>query len=367
MKKKTFKERFIAYWNLKNVRVNLFLIALLICYLSGLSYYAAARFNTADPIPHIEINMEEIKQARYFTVRVKTGLFIKNIPVFDEIRNSFRIEAIIWFEFDPSEIMLETVEKFSFDNGFIVSRSTPDVKIDGEKIFAKYDITFEVMTDLRHDRFPFDDHRLSIILTNNSVTPDELVFVVEKPSFQIAPAISVSNWRIYDANVHFGYTFITLDEVDKTQIVTPKALFLINFAKASMRKIIIVFLPIFAACFLTLFSFLLSFSDTRGRFSLAMSGLTALLGYRFVIEQMMPKVSYFTTTDHIYFFLLIYIFSIFALQLLFMRWYGTDTNALKPGSKEFVLTKEYYETLNNRVFLMMIITLFSVMTYILLF
>ncbi len=356
-----------SFFDLTNVRVKLFVIILLIAYLSGLIYYVATRFGTDDPIPHIDINMEQIKQARFFTVRVNTGLFIKNIPVFEEIKNLFRIDAIIWFEFDPSAIMLETVEKFSFDNGKILSKSPPNIKVGGEKIFVKYDITFEVKTDLRYYRFPFDDHRLSMVLANNLVTPDEMVFIVEKPAFRIAENIFVSNWVIYDSNVHFGYTFVTLDQVKKTEIVTPKALFMINFVKASMRDIFIVFLPIFAACFLALFSFLLSIFDVKTRFGLATSGLTALLGYRFVIERLMPKVGYFTTTDEVYLFLLLFIFSIFAFQLLFSRWLSADqAKAEKEGKKATSNVSVCYERGNNIVFVAMVLLLLVVISYILL-
>lgn len=355
-----------SLFDISKVRVKFFVILLSIIYLSGLAYYVATRFGTDDPIPHIDIDMEQIKQARFFTVRVKTGLFIKNIPVFEEIKNIFRIDAIIWFEFNPSEIMLETVEKFSFDNGKILYRSPPNIKVKGDKIFVKYDIMFEVKTDLRFYRFPFDDHRLSIILSNDLVTPDEMVFVVERPSFQIANNIFVSNWEIYDFNVHFGYTFVMLDQVTKTQIVTPKALFMINFIKASMRGIFIVFLPIFAACFLALFSFLLALSDTRPRFALATSGLTALLGYRFVIERMMPVVGYFTTTDEVYLFLLLFIFSIFVFQLLFARWFSAAQDEVGSSKKNKDAIFLSYEKLNNAVFIGMVLLLLLAVSYILL-
>lgn len=344
-----------------DVRVKLAIIMFLIGIVSGIIYYRATRFGTSDPIPQIDIAMEDIKQARFFTVRVKTGFLIQNIPLFDEVKNQFLIDAVIWFEFDSSATMLETIEQFSFDNGKILSRSSADVKMRGDNVFAKYNLLIEVKTDLRHYKFPFDDHRLSIILTNNAVTPDEMVFVVDRSSFQIADNIFVSDWRIYDFNVHFGYLRQTIDEQDKSFIVTPKALFMINFAKASMRKIFIVFLPLFAATFLALFSFLLSLSNGSGRFGLGVSGLTAILGYRFVIEQLLPKVGYFTTTDEMYLFLLLFVFIIFVFQLLFTR---NIVDISKEKNPAEVLVQ--FERMNNWMFVSMVLLLLGGVGYILL-
>lgn len=355
-------------FDIRNVRVKVVLIGLLILYFCILIQYVSFRFSTSDPIPDLRVTMGKIREARLSTVRVRTGLFIKNISLFDEIKNQFIIDSIIWFDFNHDELMLKTVEQFAIDNGKILYKSPPDIKIKDNKLFAKYNVLFEVRTDLRHYRFPFDDHRLSIILSNDSVTPDEMAFLVDRTSFGIAPNLFVSNWKIYDTNVNFGYSHLIIDEADKSSITSaPKALFMINFAKAGIRKILIIFLPILAAVFLSLCSFLMGISNTAGRLNLAIAGVTALLGYRFVIESMMPRVGYFTTTDEVYLMLLIIAFLCFMTQLLMTRYYAAQEESAKNGKiASLEKSKKIVETLNNIIFLIMLILLAGPISYILL-
>ena len=355
-------------FDITSVRVKFIIITCTTLYLGILLNYVSSRFDSSDPIPAIESTMEKLKQARISTVRIRTGLFIKNIPVFDEIKNLFTLDAIVWFDFSPEEIMLETVEKFSFDNGKILYKSAPDIKLANGRVFVKYQVLCELKTDLRHYKFPFDDHRLSIVLSNDFVTPDEMQFLVDRSSFEIAPNIFVSNWRIYDSNVNFGFSYQVLDKVDKTSITAPKALFMINFAKASMRKTLIIFIPLFAAIFLSLFSFLMNIGNAFGKFSISASAVSALLGYRFVIETMMPTVGYFTTTDEIYLFLLALAFCCFIFQILLPRplLVVLEKKDGKAKIEDIDDLKVMLEKINSGVFLVVVALLLTLVSYILL-
>jgi hypothetical protein len=355
-------------FDMSNVRVKVVAVSMLMLYFCILIQYVATRFGTADPIPDLRVKMEKVREARLSTVRVRTGLFIKNIPLFDEIKNSFIIDSIIWFDFNHDELMLKTIEQFSIDNGKILYKSEPDIKVKDNRLFAKYNVLFEVRTDLRHYRFPFDDHRLSIILSNDFVTPDEMAFLVDRTSFGIAKNLFVSNWKIYDTNVNFGYSHLVIDQADKSAVTSaPKALFIINFVKAGFRKILIIFLPILAALFLSLCSFLMGITNTVGRLNLAIAGVTALLGYRFVIESMMPKVGYFTTTDEVYLVLLIIAFLCFMSQLLMTRYYSSMDEASRADKKvDMQQIKSFLEVLNNIIFVTMVTLLLGPVSYILL-
>lgn len=355
-------------FDVSSLRTKVIIISMLMLYLAILVRYVSMRFNTADPIPDLRVKMEKVREARLSTVRVRTGLFVKNIPLFDEIKNQFIIDSIIWFDFNYDELMLKTIEQFSIDNGKIIYKSVPDLKIRDGRLFAKYNVLFEVRTDLRHYRFPFDDHRLSIILSNDFVTPDEMAFLVDRTSFGIAPNLFVSNWTVYDTNVNFGYSHLVIDEADKGSISSaPKALFMINFAKAGFRKILIIFLPIFAAVFLSMCSFLMGITNLVGRVNLSIAGVTALLGYRFVIEAMMPKVGYFTITDEVYLILLVISFLCFLSQLLTTRCYSAlEEKSKRDKHMTIESIHQLFEKVNNYTFVFMILLMLGFVSYILL-
>lgn len=323
-----------------------------------------SRFNTTDTTPQFKaINTEVLKKLGPFTVRVKTGMFIKNFPVFDVNKNTFLVDAITWFEFNGDEMMLDTIGKFSFDNGKINYLSPPDIKISGDRIWVKYNVLFELKTDLNFHKFPFEDHRLPIVITNDFVTPDEMVFVVDASSFQMLKNLAPAGWKFRDTNVDAGFVPLILDQQDESKKVEhPKAIFVLNFIKAGARKALIIFVPLFSAVFLSMLAFVMNAANIVGKFSLAISAVTALLGYRFVIEQIMPYVGYFTTTDGIYLFLLVFAFINFAIQLLLTRRYMVAPSDKKDGPD--VAGK--IERSSSIIFIIMSLLLVGITTYIIL-
>ncbi len=362
MQKISFASRLKTIFNPNNTSFKTGLLVIAIAYLPIIFGVSLKRFNTTDSVPQLKaINTEVLKQLGTFTVRVKTGMFIKNFPVFDVNKNTFLVDSVMWFEFNGDEIMLDTIQKFSIDNGKINYKSPPDIKVAQDRVFAKYNVLFELKTDLNFHKFPFEDHRLPIVLSNDFVTPDEMFFVVDASSFQILPNIAPAGWRFQDMSVDAGFLPLQLDKQDATKKAeNPKALFVLNFVKDSVRKALVIFIPLFAAVFLSLLAFVMNAANVVGRFSLAITAVTALLGYRFVIEQMMPQVGYFTTTDALYLFLLIFSFINFSAQLLLTRAYMVSD---KDSAQELT---EKLEKINSFIFIVMSLLLVLVTTYIIL-
>lgn len=284
---------------------------------------ALGRFNTTDVLPQVKgINTKVIKKFGAFSVKVRVGMFVKNFPIFDIKKNEFHMDSIVWFEFNPDEITLEVIDKFSFDKGRIIQKSPPDIRVMGDKVFVKYNVLFRIKSDLNYHKFPFEDHQIAIMLSNDFVTPNEMYFMADNSSFQASPDIFPANWKLQDLNVEPGFKVLELDEQDKSKISSsPKVLYTINVVKASIKKMLVLFIPLFAAIFFSLFTFLMNLTNAQGKFRLSLSAMTALLGYRFVIDRIMPQVAYFTTTDEIYLLFLILTFICFVFQLIFTRQY----------------------------------------------
>ena len=317
---------------IKTIKFKFFLVSVLLASVLICFYISLSKFNTTDPDPEIElIEFTRAREFAGFTVHIETGLFIRNFSVFDMIENRFVVDMVVWFIFDPTEITMDTIGKFSFENGKIIKMSPPDIKITGDKTFVKYDVLAEFKSDLEYHRFPLEDHRFAIVLVNNFVSPQEAMFDVLATDFVVSPEIFVSNWKIKKLETHFGVDENILNQIDKSKkIAYPKATFVIDFVKAGIRKTFIIFVPIFIVFLLSLFSFFLGVPNIIGRTTLSVSALSALLGYRFVIENMMPKVGYFTTTDHVYIILLLFSFFNFIFQVILTRMFSL---AAKNGNQ----------------------------------
>lgn len=315
-------------------------------------------FNTDDVVPSLaegDVSSLEEMQIRHFSVKVNTGLFVKNFTVFNPIKDEFVMDCILWFEFDPSELMSDIVGKFDFGNGKILYKSPPDVRVVGDKVFVKYDVRVSFKGNLVYKKFPLNDHKVTIILTNDFVTPEEMYFQVDESGFDMSQDVKLHNWLVKDLDVETGYTKVSLDKNDPEKTAShPKVLFTIKVEKASIRRLLIIFVPFFTAAFFALFAFLMGLANVRGRFSLSITAITALLGYRFVIERMMPSVGYFTTTDSIYTFLLVFVFFCFLFQLMITRFYVIAESDFKSGKLKaagFNLSVINFNFINDLTFL----------------
>src|SRR3989304_5839282 len=118
------KSRFLSLIN--SITFKISFISILIMYLFIIFYIVLRHFNVTDPLPQLKaINTEVLKKLGPFSVRVKTGMFIKGFPIFDVNKNNFLVDAVIWFEFNGDEIMQEKIAQFSIDNGKIIYKSNP--------------------------------------------------------------------------------------------------------------------------------------------------------------------------------------------------------------------------------------------------
>lgn len=238
-------------------------------------------------------------------VEVKTGLQIINFSGFNLVDNEFLVDVIVWFEFDPSLVSLDTIGKFSFDKGEIKKKSEPITKsIDG-KFFAEYEVRFSFSSNVTHQLFPLDDHRIYITLINNIASPTDIVFDASPSGFTISDTIFIRGWNIINKSVNTGYEEWIFDKhEDRRNIRHPKVVFSIDFKRSGNRFIFLILLPIFLIFFIGLFSFAFNPEDSNSRsviMSLASASLASLLGYRFVINNMAPSgVGYFMLSDHIF-------------------------------------------------------------------
>ncbi len=282
---------------------------------------AVVLFNPLEPYPEIKsVTPEKIKEWGGDPVVVDVGLYITNWHQFKIVENIFVFDGVIWFEFDPALISLDTIEKFSFEKGEILQKSEPSTKLIDGKLFSEYKIRLRFTSTLSHQLFPLDDHRINITVVNTYVTPSEMIFRSFKSDFATSKKIFIPAWHEIDREVRTGYEEEYIDKFDQRKVIRyPVSVFMLDFTRSGSRLIILIFLPLFLIFFISLFWF--SFEPENGRaiLTLATSAVTSLIVYRFVIQGMSPKVGYFLLSDHIFTFFLALAFISFVFALLWVR------------------------------------------------
>jgi hypothetical protein len=230
---------------------------------------------------------------------VRTGLLISNFREFDLVANNFTFEGVVWFEFDPSLVSLDTISNFNFEKAEIKFVSAPKTHLVGKKLLVRYDIVVKFSTELDYAFFPLDDHMLALVLVNKNASPHELIFESDNRELTLDVKTESYGWFNYYHQVLTGYTEQKLDSLDKSSTVDHPAIqFSIFYARTGLKYALILLMPmlVFIIVMLTAFSY-----DPKKNFSSIMvangASLSGLIGFRFVIENMSPKVGYFMISD----------------------------------------------------------------------
>lgn len=260
-------------------------------------------FNTQDPKPPIiEVTPETYNAFGGFPDTVQVGLYINQFRAFNMTNNEFDFDGIIWFEFNPDILSLATLEKFVFKGGEVISKSAPDTQIVNNKLLVRYHIRVKSTGQLNYADFPLDNHSLSFVVANYFVSPSTILFSSSVREFILKAPTASFGWERIDHRVSTGIekTEIDTHNENKTSYY-PIAVFTIDFIRYGIRYTLSIMLPLLLIFYLTLFS--LSWGKSGG-IGMATAGITATLGYRFVIENLSPKAGYFMLSDYIFFLFL---------------------------------------------------------------
>jgi hypothetical protein len=257
---------------------------------------------------------------KQFSSNVETGIYINNFPTLSFYKNNFSADSTVWFKFPIGTESLETIEQFSFKNGRILHKSKPIITQDNGNVIARYQVTFDLKTHLKYEKFPFSGHRMHIIMENRTVSPRELTFNSEDENLRFSDKILTENWKPKNTHVNSGYISSTIDDDNPAMNVSyPAVIYSIDFFNNSLRTIIALFLPMFLIFFVGLVSFIRTIDDPD-RLRLSASITPSLVLFRLVMESLSPSQVSFTEADAVYFLLVgISLFILLFNTYIFMR------------------------------------------------
>lgn len=250
--------------------------------------------------------------------KVIVGLTITDFPEFNMTENKFKITGIISFAYDPKKVDLATFDNFSFLRGEVEHKSKAHRVQHGDITIAYYEITVAFKTNLYYGFFPFEDHRMFLTLVADPESTGKIAFEAQQQDFIIDPEVYINGWSYISHKVKTGYaeTIVKTAHVDK-HIILPAVLFSIDFFHYSLRYIISIILPLLIIFFIDMFSFCLDQEeDHETLVQMSTGNIVALVAYRFVIENLSPKVGYPMIADFIFFLFLSISFSVFIINAI---------------------------------------------------
>lgn len=265
----------------------------------------------------LPLDPQKMREHQSTPTVVRTGLTIKSFREFDFITNRFIFEGTVWFEFDPALTSLETLSNFKFQNADILSISKVRSHVVGKYILASYDVVVKSSNELDYRLFPVDDHIISFIMINNIVSPYDLIFESDTQKLNANIDTDSYGWRKYYNAVATGYVQENLDRQNASFVIEkPAVQYSLYYRRYGLKYSFILLLPmiVFIIVMLTSFSY-----DPRKNFSSIMvangASLSGLIAFRFVIENMSPKIGYFMVSDYFFLLFLFLAATIFLLSI----------------------------------------------------
>lgn len=273
-------------------------------------YRPAYKFHSFDPRPFIIPN-QQLPGATPAKIRI--GMHIRSFSRTDILQNELGFEGTIWFNFNEQEVSLADIEKFTIEKGEILERSAPSISHHNDMTLAQFYVCARFKTTPNYRSYPLDDHSLFIIITNQLIRAEHAIFETQQNNFTKAPDVTIPNFNIEKLSFETGYTETSFPINGREETVRhPRAIFTVECNRIDIRHFLIIFLPLVLIFFFTLFAFSVD-EKTNGikSSSLAISGIPALISWRFVIESLSPNANYFMLSDYLFFLFLVLVFIVF--------------------------------------------------------
>jgi Neurotransmitter-gated ion-channel ligand binding domain len=243
---------------------------------------------------------------------VAVGLFIAEVTEVNEVENTFTIEIFmdnVWCDprrpkqddtFTGSKAAEKLEQGWDPNITFVdeikaPSKENQDLKLseDGTVEYQqKLNVTLENRYDLR--KFPFDRQKLRIELESFDWAADQLVLTRETDKVAFSARFEIPEWRavavesdIRDqseerARTPFSELVVTL-EVDRE-------------SGFYVWKILV---PLVLLVGISWSVFWMSGETLAARIAISFTGILSIVAYQFVINEVLPKVTYFTLWDTI--------------------------------------------------------------------
>lgn len=177
---------------------------------------------------------------------------------------------------------------------------------------ALYTIRMQFSTILDYARFPLDDHRIFLNLTNPAASAQELIYVAAPTDYVISENIYISAWQVVGHAVESGYAPVTLGK--DTIMQQSKTVFALDLSKKDLRQLSLILLPLLFLFYLGLFTF--SIKDITVAMTIPLASVAGLFAYSFVIQTLAPMVGYMMMSDYLFLFFLFSSFVVFFVKSL---------------------------------------------------
>lgn len=258
---------------------------------------------------------------------ITMGMQFENFPRFIVGQNIFIADVLVWFEFSQDKVPLDLIDKFSIEDCSIEKKSYPMITQRDGFTLVSYHLRIDFKVPLDYYKFPFDDHRITLVFYNRALDPTQFTLVTSDDKISFSSNFFLPDWRVVQKNekpviqTEHGFIYSDLgDALRPKKIFFPAAAFSFIASKTGHFSAMLIFIPLLLLFFLIMVGLLLdvsSFFRLSGTVALI---TTIVLSYRFNIAGIAPRIDYLTLADKSYLIVIILASIILAYQVMMHRW-----------------------------------------------
>jgi hypothetical protein len=279
-------------------------------------------------LPVIPVSAEEQKLEEYFSdirpgpedkpTEVKIGVAVIDINSIDGANQSFTANVFISMQWeDPrlakatkasrtlglDEVWNPSIQLVNQQKLFKTFRDVVEVSPEGNAFFRqRYWGTFAYPMNLKD--FPLDHHSLEIKIVAAGYRSDDIKFVIDEGKTGLGEPLTVTDWKIeeweaYPESIQIG-----------PGLPSPVGvIFAFEVHRLKGFYVIKVLSPLIMIIFMSWIIFFIEPIHVGPKISVAITAMLTLIAYRFLLGNLLPKISYLTRLDY---FLLGSTFLVFA-------------------------------------------------------
>ena len=174
-------------------------------------------------------------------------------------------------------------------------RSMPEVvevSEDGEVLYRQRAIsTFSVPLDLR--KFPHDQQRLFVQVAGAGHELDEVELIVDQERSGSAESFSITDWKVGEISMRSGPY-----EIPQLGDKVPGLILEFEVTRLTRYYVGTIFATVAIIALMAWLVYWLPISAVNPRVSISVTSMLALIAYRFVASQDLPRLPYLTSMDH---------------------------------------------------------------------
>jgi hypothetical protein len=264
----------------------------------------------------------------------KVGFYFKTISL-QENEETFEADLYWWVRVDniTDSVSVKEASNFEFINGKTDLFETDQVVLDWSKKYyyatGRCRAVFPFESDYRS--FPFDRQRLPVKIENTVAGAGDIIYEVDKASFLSAKEAE-GHFGVSELDILNGSDHVVLGSEWKAGNMEYKTNFgdptISEFETYSRLESCIIVgrnpwafflkisLPLFVILFLSYLVFYIPPTEISTASALTVTSLLAAIAFQWTISESLPKVTYLTFSDKLFYMVFIFVFYAMAETIL---------------------------------------------------